>query len=332
MRVEIFIIEETENIFELCIALPSKLSELLSDHKTKCLEDINCIIQDLKKNITGVYHTSNIEYDGENIDDSSWFKYTFKCYNYDFLTFIKANKRLTFNNKTELEIIMSDKKVPYSLWSVTALKNECKARNFDTADYAEIEDKQILVELLKQDDSLKAGSDDDVLKAVGDDDVLEEEEEEEKPKKKVEKKKVEKKVEEPKKKKKVENKVNLNEELRSAGLWKKGCQFLSTQKKQQLLDCKDEKARKVIYDELDVINEGIKIKLSQKMKEKHAEKSSVSPAVVGCIYDGKTLVELQKIAIGRKEELKEKGLSPKKSDTVETLIEKLIKADSKKIS
>jgi len=207
-------------------------------------------------------------------------------------------KELELNDNIKESIMTVTKKPPYGLWSVKALKLECKDRGIKSVDG--INDKKKLIALLIADDNvddqkkkgkvieadvtesveIKDSSDADkkpeaedevdddefdsmdrkqlkihikrkgldvvVFKTDSDDDIRDKirkapkkipqdetgqyvQEQMEKPKKRV---------------------VGLNQELMDKKLWIKGCQFLSSEKKQMIIDAKTEVEREKIYKEV----------------------------------------------------------------------------------
>jgi len=292
------------------------------------------VIEFLKIEYDGVYLTGDaFTYPYDEKNNSSVIEYQLTVRNVLLYEIIeKQNNKLTFINKKGLETIMT-KQAPYKLWTLEALKNECKQRQFDPATYKDIKDKSILVKLLESVDAETKAPAEPVAKAPAkkaeapkapvkkpapkpkpveeveevpeetndiedlDEPEVEVETEVKKPvpakkvvpptpgkkapvaqpKAPVATKKIETGTEAPVKKSNKEalkSVVELNEKLRKANLWISGCQFLSSDKKQALLDAKTDKDRKAIYGELEKKRAEINLALSEKMKGKALAKKA----------------------------------------------------------
>lgn len=287
------------------------LKEIGFDDFKEFCEIRDDVINFMKTEYDGVYLAGDaFQYEYDKKNETTLVEYPLDIKNLLLYEHIEKNKnKLTFTNKKGLETIMT-KQAPYKLWTLEALKNECKQRTFDPSTYKDIKDKSILVKLLESVDAeaktpapktpavekpvakKKAPpvpKKKDIKKVEEPNDVddldepeleLETEPETPTPKKApvakkkvvppVPKKEVEKKESKPSQAKSnksaLESVVGLNDKLRKAGLWISGCQFLTADQKQALLDAKTEKEKKAVYDELAKKRAIINSTLSEKMK------------------------------------------------------------------
>ena len=286
----IFIPENApEDLVNLACVFGGDISQGIGDVFVKFCEDRDGILKMLKTEYDGVYLDGDVyQYPFDKENNVACLEYPLKVVNLNLYNiFVKLhNNKSTFINKIGLETAMA-KQAPYKLWTIEALKNECTQRKFDPATYKNVSNKNVLVKALELNDA--EGKKESAPAPVVEKKTVKAPVVEKKtvkappvPKKKTEEKAeapvVEtEKAEKPKRPAPdLSSVVNLNQKLRDAGLWKTGCQFLTTDEKNKLIAAKTDKERKAIYDALEKKRTTINATLSEKMKGKSVAKKAQS--------------------------------------------------------
>jgi hypothetical protein len=346
-----------------------KLIGIAKDEGQVDQEELNNFFNYLRKEFNSIFYTGEVLQSDQN--GNFVVEYTFLVKDEGLLKqFSKLHNQL-FNNLKKMESDMAQARAPYKLWTIQALMNECKQRQFNPKDYQSVKDKNILVQLLEQNDQNKKKSapttttaaaapaaqkpaakapakpaatkapakpkpapveepvvEEEVFEEVAEEEqpieeteetfeefaeeTTEEEQpiEEEQPAEETEEvfeeveapapapvkpsKPAQKPAAKPKagkpaaeaeapKEKKVTAVSSLMEQIKDKGLWVKGCQFLSNDEKQRLLDAKTEKERKVIYAIVEKKLASTKAILSEKMKGVVHNKKKTEEAVEGVV-------------------------------------------------